>query len=61
MIRLFAKLRRLRDDRLGSVPMQYAIVASATAIITLTIAETTSKKVAEKLNAVSAALNKIQF
>lgn len=61
MTRLFAKLRRLRDERLGSVPMQYAIVASATAIITLMIVETTSKKVAEKLNAVSAALSKVQF
>jgi hypothetical protein len=61
MTRLLAKLRRLRDERLGSVPMQYAIVASATAIITLMIVETTSKKVAEKLNAVSAALSKVQF
>jgi phosphate starvation-inducible membrane PsiE len=61
MMRLFAKLRRLRDERLGSVPMQYAIVASATAIITLMIVETTGKKVADKLNAVSAALSKVQF
>jgi hypothetical protein len=61
MTRLLAKLRHLRDERFGSVPMQYAIVASATAIITLMIVETTSKKVAEKLNAVSAALSKVQF
>ena len=61
MTRLLAKLRRLRDERLGSVPMQYAIVASATAIMTLMIVETTSKKVADKLNAVSTVLSKKQF
>jgi hypothetical protein len=61
MKRAVLTLRRLRDCNLGSLPLQYAIIASATAIATLMIVQTASSKVADKLNAVTAALTKIQF
>jgi hypothetical protein len=61
MSRLRAKLRSMHDSRLGSVPLQYAIVAAGTAIVTMMIVQTTSNKVAEKLGAVTTALTKIQF
>lgn len=61
MTRLLARIRSLRDSRLGSVPLQYAIVAGGTAVVTMMIVQTTSNKVAEKLNAVTSALNKVRF
>jgi hypothetical protein len=61
MRRLVVSLRGPRDSRLGSVPLQYAIVAAGTAIVTLMIVQTTGNKVVDKLNAVTSALNKVQF
>ena len=58
---LLARLRGLSDNRLGSVPLQYAIVAAGTAVVTLGIVQITSTRVADKLNAVTSALNKVQF
>lgn len=43
------------------MPPQYAIVAAGTALVSMMIAQAAGNKVAEKLNAVTAALNKIQF
>jgi hypothetical protein len=61
MTRVLLTLRRLRDCNLGSLPLQYAIVVSATAVATMMIVQTASSKVADKLNAVTAALTKMQF
>lgn len=61
MNRVVQKLRSLRDCRQGSVPLQYAMLVAMVAIVTMTIAQTAGNKVAEKLNAVTAALNKAQF
>jgi hypothetical protein len=60
MTRLIRKVLDLRDSRPGSAPLQYAIVAAGTAIVTMMIVETACKKVGEKLNAVTSALNKVQ-
>ena len=61
MTRLARMLRSLRDSRQGSVPLQYAILAAGIAIVTIMTAQTASNKVVEKLDAVTSALNKIQF
>jgi hypothetical protein len=58
---LLARLRSLRDSRRASVPLQYAIVAAGTAIVTMMIVAATGNKVADKLNAVTAALHKSRF
>jgi Flp pilus assembly pilin Flp len=51
----------MSDRHRASVPLQYALVAAVAAMAAVTILETANKKVVEKLNAVSSALNKIQF
>ena len=61
MTRVVEMLRSLRDSRAGSVPLQYAILAAGMAIVTIMTAQTAGNKVAEKLNAVTSALNKVQF
>lgn len=54
-------LHRLRNDRLGSVPAQYALVAAGTALVAVMVAQTAAGQVAGKLGAVAAALTRIQF
>jgi hypothetical protein len=61
MKRLMLTLRRLRASDCGSLPLQYAIIASGTTLVALMIMQTASSKVAQKLNAVTATLNKTQF
>ena len=61
MMRLVEMLRSLRDSRLGSVRLQYAILVAGMAIVTLMTVQTASTKVAEKISTITAALNKIQF
>jgi hypothetical protein len=61
MRRLIDSLRALRENRQGSMPPQYAMVVALTALATTAIAQTVTSKVADKLNAVTTALNKVQF
>ncbi len=61
MRRLIENLRRLRDNQHGSMPLQYALVAALAMGTTVMITQTVTSKVADKLNAVASALNKIQF
>jgi Flp pilus assembly pilin Flp len=61
MTSILQRLRCMRDDSHGSVPLQYAILAAGTALVAMAVAETASNKVADRLNAVTSALNKIQF
>jgi Flp pilus assembly pilin Flp len=61
MRRFIEKLRSLRDNKRGSVPVQYALVAGLTALVATTVAQTVTSKVADKINAVTSALNKIPF
>lgn len=58
---LLRLLRKLYGNTRGSVPLQYAIVAAGTALATMMIVEAASRRVADKLNAVTSALNKTQF
>lgn len=60
MTRLLAKLRSLRGEKRGSVLLQYALVAAGTAIVTMMIVQTSANKVAERLNAVTDVLTKVQ-
>lgn len=60
MTLLLATLRSLRGEKLGSVPLQYALVAAGTAIVTMMIVQTSANNVAERLNAVTDVLNKVQ-
>jgi hypothetical protein len=43
----------------GSLPLQYAIVVSSTALIAVLIMQTAGYKVAAKLNAVTSTLSKL--
>jgi len=61
MRRLQRALRRLANSKAGSVPLQYAMVLGATAAVTMLIVQTARTKIADKFNAVTTALNKIQF
>jgi Flp pilus assembly pilin Flp len=61
MRRFIEKLRGLRDNERGSLPVQYALVAGLTALMATTVAQTVSSKITDKINAVTSALNKIQF
>jgi hypothetical protein len=61
MTSILQRLRCMRDDSHGSVPLQYAILAAGTALVAVMISQTAAGKVADKLNAVAAALIKIQF
>jgi Flp pilus assembly pilin Flp len=65
MRRVIESLRRLRDNKQGSMPLQYVLVAAlgtaTTVVITQTVTSKIASKVADKLNAVTSALNKIQF
>jgi Flp pilus assembly pilin Flp len=65
MRRVIESLRRLRDNKQGSMPLQYVLVAAlataTTVMITQTVASKIGGKVTDKLNAVTSALNKIQF
>jgi hypothetical protein len=61
MKRLLRKLQSVQNSRTGSVPVQYAIVAAGTAIVTMLIVQVTGKAVADKLNAVTSVLSKIQI
>lgn len=61
MKRLILALQGLRASAGGSLPLQYAIIASGTALVAMAITHVASSKVAQKLNAVASALNKIQF
>lgn len=61
MRRVSDSLRRLRDDEQGSMLLQYALVAAVGTVSIVMITQTVTSKVADKLNAVTSALNKIQF
>jgi Flp pilus assembly pilin Flp len=61
MRRFIAKLCGLRDNKQGSVPVQYVLVAGLTALVATTVAQTVTSKVADKIDAVTSALNKIHF
>jgi Flp pilus assembly pilin Flp len=61
MRRVIEKLRSLRDNMRGSGPVQYALVAGLTALVATTVAQTVTSKVADKIDAVTLALNKIHF
>ena len=61
MRRVIESVRRLRDNEHGSMPLQYGLIAALTTATVVMITQTVSSKVADKLNAVTSALNKIQF
>ena len=61
MRRFIEKLRGLRDDYQGSLPVQYALVLGLTALVATTVAQTVTSQITDKINAVTSALNKIQF
>jgi Flp pilus assembly pilin Flp len=61
MKRFIDKLRALRDNHQGSMPLQYALLAAMTTVVSTMIAQTVTSKVADKINVVTSALNKIQF
>ena len=61
MTRFIDKLRASRDSKQGSMPVQYALVAGLTALVATTGSQTVTSKVADKLNAVTSILNRIQF
>jgi Flp pilus assembly pilin Flp len=61
MMRVVEMLRGLRDNRSGSMRLPYAIFTAGMAIVTLMTVQTASTKVAEKLNVITTALNKISF
>jgi Flp pilus assembly pilin Flp len=58
MQRFTEKLRTLRDNRLGSVPLQYAIVLTVVSLATVLVAQTVSSKLADKFDAVTSALSR---
>jgi hypothetical protein len=59
MIRLARAAQSLRGSIGGSLPLQYAIVVSSTALIAVLIMQTAGYKVAAKLNAVTSTLSKL--
>jgi Flp pilus assembly pilin Flp len=61
MTRVVEMLRSLGGSTVGSVRLQYAILVAGIAIVTVMTAQTAGNKVAEKLAAVTSALNRIQF
>ena len=61
MKRLAVTLRGLRGCSVGSVPLQYAIVAAGTALVTMMIVQAAAGRVVDKLDAVTSALSKIRF